>query len=313
MKPIHLLSAVSLCISGLAFAAGGHDLEADEEPAEVEAAAVGGTRRTGTPPALPEVGTGPTLTHGIAHALRIVPQWGLVGAVLFLLAALVGSYGVITGWIWGHLVEDLQRGETPTALAGAMAVSLVAAPVLLAEAFRRYPRWWIEVMLRARMAVLVGQTQQHRLTRTPPGEVVARSMDADRYARYADRWVDVTNGLVIVVATAVAGGSLLAGGVLLAVMTASALASSRSRLKMEALRRQAALEAERVRIARDMHDELGTSLTQIALLADLAQGETHRDDAPHLENVVRISRELVRSMDELVEFYADLKPSCICI
>ena len=43
-----------------------------------------------------------------------------------------------------------------------------------------------------------GRRAQHRLERTPPGEVVARTMDADRLARYADRWVDFVNGLVIV-------------------------------------------------------------------------------------------------------------------
>ncbi|WP_323792879.1 ABC transporter ATP-binding protein, partial [Nocardioides sp.] len=51
-------------------------------------------------------------------------------------------------------------------------------------------------------------------------------MDADRYARYADRWVDFGTGLVIVAVTAIAGWSLLAGGVLLAVMVGSALAST---------------------------------------------------------------------------------------
>src|SRR5699024_11096230 len=64
------------------------------------------------------------------------------------------------------------------------------------------------------------------LPRTPPGEVVARSMDADRYARYADRWVDFINGLVIAAATALLGGTWLAGAVLLAVMVTSATASS---------------------------------------------------------------------------------------
>ena len=72
-------------------------------------------------------------------------------------------------------------------------------------------------------------TEQHRLLRTPPGEVVARSMDADRFARYADRWIDFGTGLVIVVVTAIAGWSLLAGGVLLAVMVGSALASTAGR------------------------------------------------------------------------------------
>jgi ABC-type multidrug transport system fused ATPase/permease subunit len=108
-------------------------------------------------------------------------------------------------------------------------VSLLAAPVMLANAFWRYPQWWVEVMLRARMAVLFGQTGQRRLARTPPGEVVARSMDADRYARYADRWVDFLNGLVIAGITALLAGTWMAGAVLLVVMMSSALASTLGR------------------------------------------------------------------------------------
>src|SRR5699024_8444326 len=107
----------------------------------------------------------------------------------------------------------------------ALVLALIAAPLLIADAIWRYPRWWVEILLRTRMAVLVGQTAQHRLPASPPGEVVARSMDADRYVRYADRWVDFVNGLLIAVATALLGGTLLAGAVLLAVMVASALAS----------------------------------------------------------------------------------------
>ncbi|MDN4162383.1 ABC transporter ATP-binding protein [Nocardioides abyssi] len=190
------------------------------------ATAVGGRRRTGPPPVRPAVGDGPSLTRGVAHMLVIHPGWGLAGAALFLLASLTGAFGTLTGWAWGRLVTDLGEGRTPTALAAVVVVSLFIAPLALASAFLRYPHWWIAVLLRTRMSVLVGQTRQRRLARTPAGEVVARTMDADRYARYADRWVDFVNGLIIVVATSVAGGSLLAGGVLLAVMVASALASS---------------------------------------------------------------------------------------
>jgi ABC-type multidrug transport system fused ATPase/permease subunit len=114
-------------------------------------------------------------------------------------------------------------------LTAALVVSLLVSPLLLAEAFRRYPRWWVSVMLRVRSAVLLGQTAQHRLERTPPGEAVARTMDADRLARYADRWVDFLNGLVIAAVTALLARSLLAGGVLLLVMVASALAASLGR------------------------------------------------------------------------------------
>ena len=80
--------------------------------------------------------------------------------------------------------------------------------------------------MRVRAAVLAGQTDQRRLVRTPPGEVVARAMDADRIARYTDRWVDFVNGLLVAALTALIAGTWLAGAVLLAVMMASALASS---------------------------------------------------------------------------------------
>ncbi len=217
----------------------GHDLPAGEgvdakgsaaavlsEADAGEVSGVGVRRRTGPPPELDEVGTGPSLARGIAHALAVRPAWGVMGAVLFLLASLTGAQGAVTGLLWGRVVEDLRQGGSPTWLTGAVVVSLLAAPVMLANAFYRYPRWWIEVMLRARMAVLQGQTQERRLARTPPGEVVARSMDADRYARYADRWVDFVNGLLIASVTAVLAGTWMAGAVLLAVMITSALAST---------------------------------------------------------------------------------------
>ncbi|HYF72651.1 MAG TPA: ABC transporter ATP-binding protein, partial [Nocardioides sp.] len=220
----------------------GHDLPAGEgldargsaaaELSEADAGGVSGVgvrRRSGPPPEVDEVGTGPSLARGIAHALLVRPAWGVMGAVLFLVASLTGAQGAVTGLLWGRVVEDLGEGGTPTWLTGAVVVSLLAAPVLLANAFYRYPLWWIEVMLRARMAVLYGQTQERRLARTPPGEVVARSMDADRYARYADRWVDFINGLIIAGFTAVLAGTWVAGAVLLTVMVTSALASTLGR------------------------------------------------------------------------------------
>lgn len=200
----------------------------DSEPPEVdlESVGVGGRRRVGTPPELPEPGDGPTLTKGIWHTMWIKPWWGAYSILLFLGGTIFAPLGVVTGFIWGMTVENLTRGEGTSGLSVALAVSLLVAPILLADAFRRYPRWWIEVMLRTRMSVLLGQTRTHRLARTPPGEAVARSMDADRFARYADRWVDFTNGLLIAAFTMIFGGTVLAGGILLAVMVASALASA---------------------------------------------------------------------------------------
>ena len=120
-------------------------------------------------------------------------------------------------WREPHVADRRGRGE-PARRARPAGQRLLALP-----------QWWVEVMLRARMAVLYGQTSQRRLARTPPGEVVARSMDADRYARYADRWVDFVNGLIIASVTALLAGTWMAGAVLLAVMVASALASTLGR------------------------------------------------------------------------------------
>ena len=46
------------------------------------------------------------------------------------------------------------------------------------------------------------------------------------------------------------------------------------RVKLEGLERRHAVERERARIARDIHDELGAGLTQIGLLADLGLSQT---------------------------------------
>ena len=202
------------------------DTAPDALPARAPA---GGRRRSDEVPAVQDVGDGPSLTRGILHALTVRPGWGLAGASLFLLGSLIGAQGAVSGLVWGLVVEDLQRGETPWLLASALVVCLLVMPVALAEAFVLYPRWWIEVMLRTRMSVLHGQTDQRRLPRTPPGEVVARSMDADRYARYADRWVDFINGLVIAVITTLLAGTWVAGAVLLTVMVFAALASALGR------------------------------------------------------------------------------------
>ncbi|MBO0843377.1 MAG: ABC transporter ATP-binding protein, partial [Nocardioides sp.] len=203
--------------------------EATTEAGADSATAVGGRRRSGKAPERPDPGDGPSLARGIWHALCIRPWWGMYSIPLFLGGSVLAPLGAASGFVWGRIVDHLQHGAAPTLLTAALSVMLLLAPLLLADAFRRYPRWWIEVMLRARQAVLLGQVRTHRLERTPPGEVVARAMDADRYARYADRWVDVANGLLIAMVTMLAGGTWLAGGILLAVMTASALASSAGR------------------------------------------------------------------------------------
>jgi signal transduction histidine kinase len=77
-------------------------------------------------------------------------------------------------------------------------------------------------------------------------------------------------------------------------------ATHRLRKKLERLRQQHAIERERERIARDIHDDLGAGLTQIMLQSALAgrdaQGQTQGD----LMQISETSRHLVRTMDEIV-------------
>lgn len=226
---------------------------------DAEPDAVGGRRRTGTPPDLPEPGSGPSLARGVLHALFIRPKWGLFGAVLFLLSSLVAAQGAVTGFLWGRTVEQVGTGELPVGLLVALALLLLMQPLFISRALGVYPRWWIEVLLRIRMSVMYGQTRQYRLPATPPGEVVARSMDADRFVRYADRWVDFVNGLAIVAVTALISGTWTAGAVLLAVMVVSALASAIGR--PIAGRSAAGSSAARARFGRALVSALDSART----------------------------------------------------
>ena len=82
----------------------------------------------------------------------------------------------------------------------------------------------------------------------------------------------------------------------------AAVQRGRYREELEEARRREALEQERDRISRDMHDEVGASLTEIALLSQTA---AHRSGlqggAPgELERIAVRSRETLRSIGEIV-------------
>jgi signal transduction histidine kinase/ligand-binding sensor domain-containing protein len=96
-----------------------------------------------------------------------------------------------------------------------------------------------------------------------------------------------------------AGALLLAAG--LAAAAALGGAALRNRSRLARVEQQAALERQRMRIARDMHDEAGTTATQLALLAELARASSDGPArAERLEGVARIARQLVTSLDEMV-------------
>jgi len=267
----------------------------DRAPADVvttddgDVTSVGTVRRAGSPPPSPALRPLPSLARATKNALFIHKRWGLAGMGLFLAATLVGAFGVVTGWLWGHTIAELDDGGTPVVLTLLVVVSLLTAPQLLAVAIRIYPLWWIAVMLRVRTTVLHGQTTTRRLSRTPPGEVVARSMDADRMARYADRWVDLLNGIAIAVLTAVAAWNVLAGAVLLSVMGGSAIASSFGR--RVAGRSAAASSAARARFGRSLVSALESVRTvKLAAATPDIHRHLHAVDHGRVEAAVREHR-----------------------
>lgn len=89
-----------------------------------------------------------------------------------------------------------------------------------------------------------------------------------------------------------------------AAVGAAVLWATRRRLrrKLEQLERQRALERERARIARDIHDDLGASLTRITMLSQSVRGEVEGQPqtSADVDRIYDTARELTRAMDEIV-------------
>ena len=76
----------------------------------------------------------------------------------------------------------------------------------------------------------------------------------------------------------------------------------RLRERVREVERQSALDRERARIARDMHDTLGASLTQINFLGEAASREAMPAEQvrEHVGKITRSSHALVQQLDEIV-------------
>ena len=76
----------------------------------------------------------------------------------------------------------------------------------------------------------------------------------------------------------------------------------RMQTRLEETERQRAVELERTRIARDIHDDLGSNLTQIALLSELTQADLGNPDRArmHLKQIFSDAHFMTRQLDEIV-------------
>jgi signal transduction histidine kinase len=84
--------------------------------------------------------------------------------------------------------------------------------------------------------------------------------------------------------------------------TARLVTVRRYRHRLAELERQHALERERTRIARDMHDGLGSELVKISMLGEIAEDQTNDPELlrPRLRKITQTARDAVRGMDEIV-------------
>src|SRR5207302_1578473 len=96
---------------------------------------------------------------------------------------------------------------------------------------------------------------------------------------------------------------IMAGVLAGAAVAGMVLAVSRRRMKakLERVERQRAIERERTRIAKDIHDDLGASLTRITMLSQSARADLdHSMAASDLDRIYDTAREMTRAMDEIV-------------
>jgi len=96
----------------------------------------------------------------------------------------------------------------------------------------------------------------------------------------------------------------LSGLALLATVVGSVHYVSTQKLQRQlaVLRQQEVLEKERARISRDLHDQLGANLTQVALLGELAETdkELPAEVESHARQISLTARETTRALDEIV-------------
>jgi signal transduction histidine kinase/ligand-binding sensor domain-containing protein len=76
-----------------------------------------------------------------------------------------------------------------------------------------------------------------------------------------------------------------------------------ARRKIEALERQHAVDQERARIARDLHDDVGASLTQMAMLSEMALDQLTnqpRHVQEQIHEICTTARDATKSLDEII-------------
>lgn len=151
--------------------------------------------------------------------------------------------------------------------------------------------------------VELGTQRRVTYTRLPPGRYRFRVTACD----YAGLWNEVGDRVAFEVMpffwqttafklTGLAALPLCVAGLVRYVYT------RRLRREVRRFKQETALHRERVRIAKDIHDDLGASLTQISLLSELAQRNLQPENkaGEHVGKLAQTARQAFASLDEIV-------------
>jgi ligand-binding sensor domain-containing protein/signal transduction histidine kinase len=157
--------------------------------------------------------------------------------------------------------------------------------------------------LEGRPVIEVGNTRVVRYTDLPPGDYRfnVTACNEDGTWNPTGAWLDIyvlphfwqtkTFQLVVIL-------FLLAA----IIGTVRYISTQKLHRELQALKQKEVLERERARIARDLHDQLGANLTQVALLGELAEADKNipGEVESHAQQISLTARETTRSLDEIV-------------
>ncbi|HEU5078700.1 MAG TPA: two-component regulator propeller domain-containing protein [Opitutaceae bacterium] len=138
-------------------------------------------------------------------------------------------------------------------------------------------------------------------TRLPPGSYRLHAIARNS----TGQWNDVGASIILNVIPAWWETTLFRLASLLMLIAAVAwaaryLAHLRVRRRMQELEQQNALEKERIRIARDLHDDLGAGLTEVALVADRLVSSAPRELESQISNLAWRTRRLATELSGII-------------
>lgn len=174
-----------------------------------------------------------------------------------------------------------------------VAVLSYAAPesIVVRHQLEHIDREWIDT----------GSDRVVSYTNLPPGDyrfrVIARNSDGRWNSEGATLALTITPAWWETLAFRVGAIVLV---IALSAWTARRFAQRRLHERLRRLEQEHALEKERQRIARDLHDDLGASLTELGLMADRLADRGGREMAPQLSLVAWHTRRLATELSGIV-------------